>query len=200
MLEDKLWKEAIAFDTVAYYLKYLKQGPLQKHRKKAIVRIVGIECDENSARKDMLSHNDVTLLLEYKSRFREEGDLNKVNERIFQELSRPIEKGMEKEQEFQAETHYLSYQLHQHCTGSEIFAFNLIEKVKNRLELKLGDLIEKTEKLKDVFSGKNGLLPVSIVIAAFFVFHHTGFPLLCTVQPGINSVAPAPESCNKDRI
>lgn len=149
LLERKLWKEALAFNSAEFYLKYLKESPLRQHQNKAITKIVALENDEKVYREDMNNNTNLGILLEYKSKFRETGRLNEVNDKLFEIFSKPINHWTKERPEIKTEANYLNYEIHNKCSPDEAFTFDLFEKVKRDIELNIDSLIKQKITLKE---------------------------------------------------
>ena len=155
--EEKLWKEAQAFDTIPYYLQYLLETPLKRYEEEALFKITEIEGDDNVAGRDAIDNNNLALLFDYKRRFRKGIHLSEVNNTILNILSQPIESlKMERPREFkegeifeyiqgfkereeglELKGSWLNYLVHKKNTPSEIFAFEHLMAFGNHLHGKV---------------------------------------------------------------
>lgn len=149
LLDEQLWKQAVEKDEVEYYLKYLKQSPLQLHKNKAIAKIAGIESKEVVYRQDIQDSLNPGILLEYKSRFTENGKMSEVNQQLRTSFRRPFDQYIEEKGKIKTKANYLNYQIHQSCTPEEVFTYDLLEKVKRNIDLKMEVLLAQTHDIKD---------------------------------------------------
>ena len=185
--EEKLWKEAVAFDEIQYYLNYLLETPLKKYEEEAVDKIMELEADDSIAGRDAIDNSNLALLYDYKRRFPKGIHLTEVNEKIFSLLSRPIEslkmerphilqkgesaeylQGLIPEQEgLQLKGSLLNYLVHKKNTPSEIFAFEHLQDFNNYLHKKL-------KKLKSELSG----IAISLFVLPFVFLTIVAFSLL----------------------
>ena len=133
--DEKMWKEARSFDTIAFYVDYLTSDvPVKKYKKEAIENILKIEAAENVERNDLENTENPALLFHYKNRFREKGALNEVDQKllnIFKE--KPLDTWFDHDQVIDTQNHYLTLSIFRNCNPNEIFSYQLIANAITRL-------------------------------------------------------------------
>ncbi len=166
LLEDKLWKESSAMDSTQNYLYYLVNAPYAINKEDSVEKIIEFEESEEIARQDIMMNSNLALLLDYKLRYRESGDLNLVNEKIHQILSKPIDQWMPEDENIVTESHFLKYKIYDACNKNEIFNYYLIEKSYEKV-------IRKLQRVKSSLNSKIGSLSLfmgMLIFGTLFLF------------------------------
>ena len=165
LLEEKLWKEASSalLNTTENQLYYLTNAPFAKHKKESINKIIEIEESEDVARKDVEKNSNLGILFDYKLKYRETGDINLVNEKIYKILSKSLDEGIGKEEKIETESYKLKYNIFENCSKNELFNYYLFEKSYEKVIKKLND----TQK---GLSGKITNIIFVSFLSLFFIF------------------------------
>jgi len=148
LVEEKLWKEAVSFDNVSFYFQYLTESPFQKYRKEALDKIIEIENDEPLARTEMMKEHHLGILLDYKLKFRKNGDINAVNQRIFETMTTPSTDWLDKAIPENSESNFLELQVFRQCNSNELMTYGLLERFQRGLAVNMASLEEKIKERK----------------------------------------------------
>lgn len=162
LVEEKLWKEADSFDNVSFYFQYLTESPLQKYREEALDKIIEIEKDEPLARKEMMKEHHLSMLLDYKLKFRKNGDINAANQRIFETMNTPFTEWLDRPIPENSESNFLELQVFRQCDSNELMTFGLLERFQRGLTANMASLEKRIKKRNWFF------LPILLLFTLVF--------------------------------
>jgi hypothetical protein len=148
LLEEEQWERAQAFDDIEHYLDYLTHTLLHKYWEQAVERIVQIEIDVEIAKAEVEKTNNIGMIFDHKSRFRETMDYELVQGKI-DDLLGDIVRLYDGESRINSEAQFLKIKLFETCQPHEILTYNMLEEAANALMRKVDELQERRGDSKD---------------------------------------------------
>lgn len=148
LLEEEQWEDAQAFDDVEHYLDYLTHTRLQKYWEQAVERIVQIEIDVEIAKAEVKKSENLGMIFDHKSRFRETMDYELIQEKI-DDCLRDVFRLEDGKSRINSEAYFLKIKIFETCKPHEILTYSMLEEAGNALMRKVDELQERRSDNKD---------------------------------------------------
>lgn len=171
--EEKLWQEALSFDNMEYYFRYLSEAPQKKYEDACIKKIMEFESKQEVAQTDALKNKNIALALDFKSRYGNRAFTPEVDNHLF----RLFEEGTLHTPNIATQKFYLKHQALKNCTPEEALSLNLSLNYDQHLKSRLTNLIGKFKSFHVVYIA--GIIVSLLAFCWLFFFNsfsifHTG--------------------------
>lgn len=177
--EEKLWKEALSFNQMEYYFKYLSESPFKKYEEACILKILEFQSKQDVAQVDAIKNKSIPLALNFKAKYDPKNQTPAIDQHLFQLFNQKEE--LEKAS-MQTESFYLQQQALQNSTPEEVFELQLSLQYGKHLERRLSQLVAK---LRSFYMGY--LFAVALAVLAFgYLFFYNALSIF---QPGKTSLS-----------